>query len=229
MKIGLIADIHGNARALDAVLKAAPALDAWICAGDAVGYYPDVNEVCKSLLNIRALTVRGNHDAYVSGHLLPNLQHEHLYRTDWTREHLNQEYLGWISSLSVQLDLQFKDKKFTVRHASPWDEETYVYPDSPRLSEIKLEANNYYVLGHTHWPMVIKADEGYIINPGSVGQPRDYNPAASYAIVEIETGKVSLHRATYDVTSYQQYLSRLDWPESTISILNRSRARPDAR
>jgi len=223
MKIGLIADIHGNVRALDAVLKSAPGINTWICGGDVVGYYPDVNEVCEALRRIGALTVRGNHDAYVAGHMIPSAQKRPLYRTDWTRQNLEPKHLDWISSLPVQLNLNFKDWRFMIRHASPWDEETYLYPDSHRLSEIKLEGYCGYIFGHTHWPMVIKAGEGYIINPGSVGQPRDYNSAASYAIVEIETGKIELRRAPYDVTSYQQHLLELGWPESSISILSRSR------
>jgi len=224
MKIGLLADIHGNGAALNAVLDAAPPVDAWICAGDIVGYYPDVDQVCQTVLDIKASTVRGNHDAYVAGHLRPNPEQKSLYRTDWTREHLRREYFDWISSLPVQLDLRFKNKQFTIRHASPWDEETYLYPDSPRLSEISLEIRTYYLLGHTHWPMIVQAGEGHIINPGSVGQPRDYNPAASYAIVEVEAGTVTLCRAAYDVSSYQEYLSKLGWPSSTISILSRSRS-----
>jgi len=225
----VLSDVHGNIRALDAVLTAAPAVDAWLFAGDAVGYYPDVNEVCKSLLDIGALCVRGNHDSYVAGQLAPKPEHKSLYRTAWTREHLKREYLDWISSLPAQLDLNFQNKSFTIRHASPWDEETYLYPDSPRLSEIRLPANSFLVLGHTHWPMIIQAGDGHVLNPGSVGQPRDYNTAASYALVEIETGAATLCRASYDVAAYQQYLSKLGWPESTISILSRSRVQPSDR
>ena len=72
MKLAIIADIHGNRPALEAVLKAVPPVDGWICAGDVVGYYPDANEVCEILLSLRALVVRGNHDAYVSKQLMPN-------------------------------------------------------------------------------------------------------------------------------------------------------------
>lgn len=85
MKLAIIADIHGNKPALEAVLRAAPPVDAWICAGDVVGYYPDVNEVCEILYGLRAFVVRGNHDAYVTRELLPNDQRAAAYRTDWTR------------------------------------------------------------------------------------------------------------------------------------------------
>jgi predicted phosphodiesterase len=117
----------------------------------------------------------------------------------------------------------FGPKRLIVRHASPWDEETYLYPDSNRLPDVRLARNEYLLLGHTHHPMQRAAGEGYVINPGSVGQPRDYNPAASYAIWDVESGAVEHRRAAYDVTAYQKILRELDWPESTIAILSRMR------
>jgi putative phosphoesterase len=226
MRLALVADIHGNWPALEAVLNAAPQVDAWLCMGDLVGYYPDVNEVCQAVFSLDPNIVRGNHDAYVTGDLSPNPEKRALYRIDWTRAHLQSEHLERIASLPIQLNLAFGDRSFIVRHASPWDEETYLYPDSHRLSEIRLKSNTYLVLGHTHYPMVAAAGEGFVVNPGSVGQPRDYNPEASYATVDVETGVVELRRAPYDVVSYQDHLSKLGWPESTISILSRSRLSP---
>jgi len=223
MKLAIIADIHGNRPALEAVLKAAPPVDGWICAGDVVGYYPDVNDVCEILLSLRALVVRGNHDAYVSKELAPNEERAAAYRTDWTRNQLEPQHAHWISSLPVEMVFCFGPRRLKVRHASPWDEETYLYPDSARLADIRLTANEYLLLGHTHRPMRIAAGEGYVINPGSVGQPRDYIPAASYAILDVESGTVEHRRAVYDVASYQQYLRDLGWPEATISILSRTR------
>ena len=63
-----------------------------------------------------------------------------------------------------------------VRHASPWDETTYIYPDSEKLSEIQLHRNELLLLGHTHYPMSVQCGEGFVLNPGSVGQPRDRDP-----------------------------------------------------
>lgn len=223
MKLAIIADIHGNRPALEAILKAAPPVDGWICAGDVVGYYPDVNDVCEILLSLKALVVRGNHDAYVSKELVPNAERAAAYRTEWTRNQLEPQHARWISSLPVEMVFCFGQRRLKVRHASPWDEETYLYPDSARLVDIRLAANEYLLLGHTHRPMRIAAGEGYVINPGSVGQPRDYNPAASYAILDVESGTVEHCRAAYDVASYQQHLRDLGWPEATISILSRTR------
>jgi putative phosphoesterase len=223
MRLAIIADIHGNRPALEAVIKSAPPVDGWICAGDVVGYYPDVNEVCQVLLNLRAVVIRGNHDAYVSGELLPNEERRVLYRTDWTREHLTPSNARWIKGLPVEAAFSFGASRLFVRHASPWDEETYLYPDSARLAEIRLAKNEYLFLGHSHHPMRVAAGDGLVINPGSVGQPRDYNPAASYAVLDLDSGTVEHRRALYDVASYQQHLRDLEWPESTIAILSRTR------
>jgi len=223
MKIGLLADIHGNQPALEAVLNDSCQVDVWFCMGDVVGYYPDVNEVCASLLKIHAQVIRGNHDAYVVGELLPDSQRKVLYRTDWTREHLRPEYLRWLASLPVEINFSFGPKHIRVRHASPWDEETYLYPDSPHVGRIQLMHDEYYLFGHTHHQMTIMVEEGWAINPGSVGQPRDHMPGACYAIFDVESGSVDHHRVRYDVAAYQRRLAELDWPEPTTSILSRSR------
>jgi putative phosphoesterase len=223
VRLGLIADIHGNKPALEAVLASAPQVDCWVCMGDVLGYYPDVNEVCEILIDIDATLVRGNHDAYVLGQLPADVGKMELYRTTWTREHLTQQHYQWLSTLPVEMNLRFGRKQLKVRHASPWDEETYLYPDSPVLSQILLERDAYLLCGHTHHPFVTAAGEGYIVNPGSVGQPRDYNPRASYAILSLEDGAVEHRRAAYDVASYQRHLSDLGWPDATRDILSRSR------
>lgn len=136
---------------------------------------------------------------------------------------LKMQNLHWIASLPIEINFRFGPRHLKVRHASPWDEETYLYPDSTRLADIRLAPNEYFILGHTHHPMCIAAGEGFVINPGSVGQSRDYNPAASYALFDTISGTVQHCRATYDVVSYQQYLRDLGWPETTISILSRTR------
>jgi putative phosphoesterase len=224
MRLGLLADIHGNKPALEAVLRDAPRVDRWVCIGDVVGYYPDANEVCQMLCALDALVIRGNHDAYVIGQLAPDPAKKELYRTDWTRSHLHEQWLDWIRQLPVEINLETGGKRLRVRHASPWDEETYLYPDSPSLSSIRATHGDYYLFGHTHHPMLISSGDGFIVNPGSVGQPRDYNSEASFAIFDADSGSIEHRRAAYDVQAYQAHLSSLGWPQATIAILSRSRS-----
>ena len=222
MRIGLIADVHANHRALRTVLNDAPDVGQWICAGDVVGYYPEVNEVCETLIRQGVHAVRGNHDAYVSGALSPAPERRDAYRTDWTRETLTPENRHWLAGLPVELSLCLGAWHVRVRHASPWDEETYLYPDSSHLTRIELERNQYLVVGHTHRPMVRLSGAGYLVNPGAVGQPRDYNPAASYAVLDTVTGTVENRRVAYDVSAYQRFLTGLGWPVRSIAVLSRT-------
>lgn len=223
MRIGLISDVHANLPALEAVLAGMPANDLIICAGDIVGYYADVNEVCERVRQLGAHTIRGNHDAYVTGKMEPKAESRLAYRTDWTREQLTPTNLDWLDSLPAELVFRWGGTTVRVRHASPWDEETYLYPDSPRLNDVQVPANELWIIGHTHRPMQRRCGEGWLINPGSVGQPRDWNPMASYAVLNTETGNVEFHRVCYDVAGLQARLAAQGWDRKMLEVLSRTR------
>jgi diadenosine tetraphosphatase ApaH/serine/threonine PP2A family protein phosphatase len=110
-----------------------------------------------------------------------------------------------------------------LRHASPWDEETYLYPDSSRLQDVRLDPDTFLVVGHTHHPLRYDINAGALVNPGSVGQPRDWNPSASFATLYTESREIDFHRVSYNVCLVQEQLRRQNWPESSISILSRQR------
>jgi putative phosphoesterase len=223
MKIGLLADIHGNIAALEAVLSDMPKLDAVMCAGDVVGYYPYANEVCDRLRQLGAWVVRGNHDAYVTGQLPADPEKASAYRTEWTRGKLDRDHFAWLNALPVEIGFQWGEQHLRLRHASPWDEETYLYPDSPELSNVELDGSEILVVGHTHYPLARQCGDGLLINPGSVGQPRDWNPLAAYAVLDIETRTVSHHRVAYDVAGLQRELSQMNWESKSIEMLSRMR------
>ncbi len=222
MKVALLADIHSNLPALTAVFHDLPSVEMIVCLGDVVGYYADPNEVCDLLRKYSVLAIRGNHDAYVLGQLMPNPASAAAYRTAWTRKTLKSEHLQWLGSLPPSMDLLWGKQRVQLRHATPWDEEGYLYPDSDRLEEIRLSANQFLALGHTHWPMLRECGKGFVVNPGSVGQPRDCNPRAAYAILNGDTGNVEFRRVPYDVAGLQQRLRELGWDPATIAILSRT-------
>jgi len=223
MKIAAIADVHSNVEALRAVLADLSGVDAVICAGDAVGYYAAPNEVCDLLRNTVGAMVRGNHDAYVTDQLIPRYDRRSAYRTDWTRRVLTTRNRTWLASLPVEVVLDLGGKHIKLRHANPWDEETYLYPDSQHLQGIRLGTHEVLIVGHTHWPMVMRCGEGIVLNPGSVGQPRDWNPMASYAILDTKNLEVEFRRAYYDVNELQGRLIRRGWDPHMISILSRTK------
>jgi putative phosphoesterase len=223
VKIAVLSDIHGNLPALQSVLADLPPVDAFICCGDLVGYYPDVEEVCNVMRGLSAFMIRGNHDGYVAGGIHPTQDKFQVYKVEWTRSHLSHRNLNWLTFLPFEMSFFLDGLKIKIRHASPWDEETYLYPDSPKLMDIQLGRDEWLLVGHTHHPMMVPAGDGLILNPGSVGQPRDWNPRASYAILDTATRQVSIRRVEYNVQVFQKRLRELDWEPSLIEILSRKK------
>jgi putative phosphoesterase len=223
-RVGLISDVHANLDALTAVLDDMPAVDEIVCCGDLVEYYDQPNEVCTLLRERDVRCIRGNHDAYTIGQLSPDEAHRRAFRTDWTRDVLAETHLRWIESLGVELWLEAGERRLWIRHANPWDEERYLFADADALlARLRLEAGTTLVVGHTHRPLRLSVDQGWLVNPGSVGQPRDYDPRAAYAVVDLGTGEVEHRRAAYDVAAMQRRLERMDWDPQIVSILSRTR------
>ena len=223
MRIAVLSDIHGNMPALQAVSQDIGDCDVIICCGDLVGYYPDVNEVCEEIRRLNAYVVRGNHDAYVTGFLKPNSKRVDAYKTELTRAKLDKEHLEWLSTLPIELKFCWDDDAVvTVRHASPWDESTYIFPDYEHQGKIALQKNELLILGHTHRPMRIEAENGLILNPGSVGQPRDWNPLASYLKMTTRPLTIEHKRIEYDVYTFQKRLISSGWGDSS-EILTRKK------
>lgn len=223
MIVAVLADIHGNGPALRAVLDHLPSVDLIVCAGDAVGYYPDAAEVVDRLRALAVPMVRGNHELMVCGRRDIPPERATAYRSEWTRHALSAEQLRWLDALPPTLEFAWDDLRVRVRHASPWDEETYVYPDSPRLPTIELHASEWLILGHTHYPMLARGTQGWVANPGSVGQPRDWNPRAAYALLDTARGEWRQVRVDYDVAAYQRRLESLSWDAQPIAVLSRVR------
>lgn len=221
LKIAFIADIHGNWPALQAVFQDLPTVDLCVCVGDLVGYYPDVNEVCEFVRSSGISTIRGNHDAYVVGDLEPAADKVDVYRTYWTRDRLSLDNKRWLESLPIELTFRCGYYHIKVRHASPWDETTYLYSDSDVLKRIKLNPFEILVFGHTHHPMQVPCGQGFAVNPGSVGQPRDWNPKAIYVLFDTALGRFEFRRVAYDVDGFQRRLKELVWNQSMIDTLSR--------
>lgn len=221
MKVAVISDIHGNLPALQAVLSDMRSIDMIVCCGDVVGYYPDINEVCALLRRINVFAIRGNHDAYVTGELQPDPSKSIAYRTEWSRRQLDLIHLQWLKSLPIEMRFQWRHLTLIVRHASLWDEETYLYADSPGLAKLSVKEDEILVVGHTHHPMLKSVENGVVLNPGSVGQPRDWNEQSSYAIVETTSKDTEIRRVAYDVRAFQRRLESLSWDRAAIEILSR--------
>ena len=224
MRVALISDIHANLAALEAVLADMPAVDRIVCCGDLVEYYDQPNEVCAFVRDRGIACIRGNHDAYVIGALSPNEEKRPFYRTDWTREVLTETHLRWLEGLGTEMRLEEHGRRLRIRHANPWDEETYLYADADRaLALVQIDRDETLAVGHTHRPLHLAVSDGWLLNPGSVGQPRDWDPRASYAMLDMKTGEVEHRRVSYDVALVQRRLTIQGWDPHLVGLLSRTR------
>ena len=195
MRVGVISDVHGNRIALESVLADMPAVDALVCAGDIVGYNPWHGECVDTLRDHGVTTVMGNHDRAVvrgtgfGGNSMADAGVRHA------RETLTDDQLAWLSD-RPETQTVFEGR-VRLAHGHPDHPDRYTYPTSfsPRL----LGDEDVLVLGHTHIQGHRTFDEGVVMNPGSVGQPRDGDPRAAYSTLDLDSLSVTEHRVAYDI------------------------------
>jgi len=233
MRYAVISDIHGNLEALEAVLDDIDSrtIDVIICLGDIVGYYPDP-EACVELIRRRvAYSVAGNHDFAAVG--LMNIEHFTYYALraiEWTKENLSEKSKEYLKTLplTIQLDGLF----FT--HSSPAQPKNFVYifPNSEKaiVEAFSSLVHKLNFIGHSHWPFILKQDDRsitrcmedivtvtpgnyYLINVGSVGQPRNFNPCSSYMIYDTDESTLSSIFVRYDYTVTQQKVIANNLPQ----------------
>ena len=200
MKIALISDVHSNLPALEAVLAAIRRLGIKrvLNAGDNTGYNAFPNETLAMLAGQGVETIKGNHDmACISGDFT-RFTADGALAEEWNYKNLTIQSSDYLMGLSEHLDLKIEGLKVAVHHGSPGNPWEYVrdYMVSGLLLE-KVKAD-VLVLGHTHWPYAIRVNGGLVVNPGSVGQPRDGNPAASYLLFDGVLRRLTFYRVAYD-------------------------------
>jgi diadenosine tetraphosphatase ApaH/serine/threonine PP2A family protein phosphatase len=232
MHILVISDIHANITALDAVLEDADPHDAVWCLGDLVGYGPDPNECVERVRSIPdMLCLIGNHDQAALGMIpLSRFNREAGAVAAWTKQVLSEENQSFLRSLPEILTVD----NFTLVHGSP-HQPVWEYILDPDTAARSLDAimTDYCLVGHSHLPlifhrppdksiiksMVVQWDEAIklvpqlILNPGSVGQPRDRDPRASYAILDTDAGTWEMRRVGYDINEVQLRILDAGLPE----------------
>ncbi len=224
MRYAVLSDIHGNAEALEAVLQdiETRAVDRVVCLGDIVGYYPDP-EHCIELVRGRAShCLAGNHDYAAIGLIdTRNFTYYAFVAMEWTKEHISEANKEFLKSLS--LSLEFDGIFFT--HSSPVNpqEWAYIFPDSDDAIFEAFRALRHKVnfIGHTHWPSIMVHEDDkimlhnghsvqlngahdYLINVGSVGQPRDSDPRSCYGIYDSGANEYEEVRVEYDYSVTQK-------------------------
>lgn len=233
MRILIISDIHANLTALEAVLEDVEEefVATW-CLGDLVGYGPDPNECIRRVRELPELTcLIGNHDQAALGKIpLERFNQDARAAASWTQGALTDESESYLLSLPSRIELA---EDFTLAHGSPRQPVWEYVLDLP-TAEANLEAfqTAYCLVGHTHIPLIFSKPEGgnlrpvqvrwgdafelsprMIINPGSVGQPRDMDPRAAYAVLDTEALTWTAHRVSYDVEAVQERMLEAGLPE----------------
>lgn len=236
MRYLIVSDIHGNREALDAALDAAAGLyDEILCCGDVVGYGADPNyAVDWARANVK-ITVRGNHDRACAGledleYFNPAAQRSAL----WTRRELTAENLDWLRNLPQGPAAL---ESFELLHGSPIDEDEYLISLHDAVQAAPYIGAALSFFGHTHLQggflihrngirrlrhpapsdsslvIELEHDVAYLINPGSIGQPRDGDPRTAFAIYTPEQRTVELFRTRYDVATAQKKIRDASLPD----------------
>jgi len=218
VRYGIFGDIHGNLHALDAVLAAYQneAIDVYLCTGDLVGYGAHPRECVARSRELCAHIVAGNHDFAVCGKL--TLEFFNSFAKSavlWTRQQLSPEDLGYLERLPIVVEV---DSDITLSHATIYDAHAFDYIQTQYDAHLSLQElrTRCGFVGHSHIPITfflrdglvswsidaeidLKSCEKALINVGSVGQPRDENPHAAYAVYDTDEQKVWIRRVPYDV------------------------------
>jgi len=241
VRILVLSDIHSNLEALEACIAAAPAHDLVVNLGDVVGYGASPNEVIKRVRGMGEIFVRGNHDKAVCGITdLKDFNPVAGIAALWTREQLPAAHLEWLTALpqgpiSVE---GVEDTQFV--HGSPVDEDEYLVTLHDAIPPLLVSSSNLTFFGHTHiqgsffttagdqgdvaypeYKTVGKAETSefplkdgvrYLINPGSIGQPRDGNWRAAFALFNTESRVVTFHRVPYNLKAAQDRILDANLP-----------------
>jgi putative phosphoesterase len=221
MRILVLADIHANWPALQAV--AAESFDVCLCLGDLVDYGLDPAPCIHWVRDKAHHVVRGNHDHGVAQNVIIQGRSGFKYLTaitrPLTRERIGESELRFLSRLPVSRAVTLDNTRYLLVHATPRDPlDEYAPPDADfwarRLQNVEADV---VCVGHTHQPYVLEVGDKLVINPGSVGQPRDGDPRASCAV--IEDFKVDLKRFEYPVEDTIATIQGSSLPESAKDVL----------
>jgi len=196
-RIAVISDIHANLPALEAVLHYVEkqGAETILCAGDVIGYNAFPNEVVRLLKEKDVMCISGNHDQHLITGDYSNFNSVAAASLRWTASVVDRETMEFLRALPETL----KYLDISVYHGSPEDPERYVFEDMVSAEMTDISGTRITVLGHTHVPFILRFGLKAVLNPGSVGQPRDGDPRASCIIIDGREMKIC--RVTYDIES----------------------------
>ena len=207
MKVAVLSDVHANIHALRVVLNdlEKEKVDTVLVAGDLIGYYYWPAEVISVLMSeSRFICIKGNHENILQ-EVLTNEEAARCYRRKYgsgyeaCRSQLSEAQLQWLFSLPNEISITIDGVTFHVGHGALGNTDEYLYPDAPvkELLDNYSDAR-YTIFGHTHYPFLHQHEGRYLLNPGSVGQPRDTGGLASYCIIDTVNQVIRFKRKAFD-------------------------------
>jgi len=214
VRIAVLSDVHANLPALRAVLADLDAIrpdEVW-CAGDLVGYNPWPNEVLEILKARRVKAIRGNHERAVLSGDTSWFNELAAAAVKWTRIHAAPSSVGYLKDLQDRTRATFADGTIAMYHGSPRNDDEYVLPWSASPDLVAQAQADVVILGHTHLPMAFAWPVGMLVNPGSVGQPRDGDPRAAWGLLDTSRRTFDMRRVPYDVDVVAREIRRVGLP-----------------
>ena len=230
-RLAVLSDIHANWYALECVINTQKFknCDKILFCGDAIGYYYQAKKTISYLKNNIDFGIKGNHDEILnsfmenSGSVIDDYTKKYGSGLKRAVKNISPDDYRWLINLPETLEITIENKTIFISHGSPLEKNGYIYPDSPGEVIESIFSLNYncVIFGHSHYQFFFNKNNQKIINPGSVGQPRDKGGYAGWAILDINNDNidVSLQRTKYDTTgllsdvklfdSHNEYLSEV--------------------
>jgi predicted phosphodiesterase len=247
MRLLILSDLHANLTALNAALAVADGKwDAAVCLGDIVGYGPDPVTVSEKIQTITRDVIRGNHDKAVAGIMTSDdFNPVAKMAVDWTQAQLSPALMSWLAGLPAGPK---KAQGVVLIHGAYQDEDEYVFTPAQALDGLLDSTTVLSFFGHTHHQggfsyhesdiellmlrprstepfsaLHLEPKHKYLLNPGSIGQPRDGDPRAAFAIADFDHQIVEFWRVPYDISSVQSRMYEASLPEPLIHRLSLGR------
>lgn len=221
MRLAVLADVHANLPALEAVLADVDRVGPdgiWV-AGDLIGYNPWPNEVLEILRARRVRAIRGNHDRAAVGDPAFAFNELASEAIRWTRIHLTPASVGYLKDLEDRVRITMPEGVVAMFHGSPRDDDEYVLPWAADEDLVRIAGAPFVILGHTHLPMALTFRSGLLMNPGSVGQPRDRDPRAAWGVLDLSRRRFEVRRVPYDIDGVATEIRKAGLPHELADRL----------
>lgn len=219
MLIGIISDIHGNDIALKLCLEemGRRGVTELLFLGDLVGYYYNPHIALSMLKEWKVVSIAGNHDrmlfASLDDHQLKSkIIKDYGHGIEHAKRKLSAADLEWLRNLPTSLTIERDNLRIHMCHGAPFSTDFYVYPDAKTETLKKCASGrfDFVLMGHTHHPLSVTLDGTHLVNPGSVGQPRDIGNLASYAILNTSNRVVLFRRRVFPTKQLKKQVTSFD-------------------